>query len=83
MSGNSGNEEVPLPEGWEKGVNQSGRTYFIDHINEKTTWIDPRDRYVRDKYLECRILRRIYSFYIRYITIIQAILYSITITLLN
>ncbi|XP_028397607.1 protein KIBRA-like [Dendronephthya gigantea] len=44
MRRNSRHGEVPLPEGWEKGVDSAGRTYFIDHVNKKTTWIDPRDR---------------------------------------
>ncbi len=35
---------IPLPEGWEMGVDFDGKTYFIDHINKTTTWIDPRDR---------------------------------------
>lgn len=48
MRRNSGHGEVPLPEGWEKGVDSAGRTYFIDHVNKKTTWIDPRDRYTSE-----------------------------------
>lgn len=45
MQRNSRHGEVPLPDGWEKSVDSAGRTYFIDHVNKKTTWIDPRDRY--------------------------------------
>ena len=45
MRRNSRTGEVPLPDGWEKAVDSLGRTYFIDHLNETTTWIDPRDRY--------------------------------------
>lgn len=45
MRRNSRDGEVPLPDGWEKGVDSAGRTYFIDHVNKKTTWLDPRDRY--------------------------------------
>lgn len=45
MRRNSRHGEVPLPDGWEKAVDSAGRTYFIDHVNKKTTWIDPRDRY--------------------------------------
>lgn len=33
---------VPLPEGWEMAIAESGVPYFIDHINRKTTWNDPR-----------------------------------------
>ena len=33
---------VPLPEGWEMAVSDTGVPYFIDHINRKTTWNDPR-----------------------------------------
>eukprot|EP01126_Amoeba_proteus_P065091 TRINITY_DN9197_c0_g1_i3.p1 TRINITY_DN9197_c0_g1~~TRINITY_DN9197_c0_g1_i3.p1 ORF type:complete len:1337 (-),score=276.11 TRINITY_DN9197_c0_g1_i3:1163-5128(-) len=31
-----------LPEGWEKAVDTSGRIYFIDHINKKTSWTPPQ-----------------------------------------
>lgn len=44
MRRSSSHGEVPLPDGWEKGVDSAGRTYFIDHVNKNTTWIDPRDR---------------------------------------
>lgn len=40
------NGEIPLPEGWDFGRDKDGKIYFIDHISKKTTWIDPRDRYV-------------------------------------
>jgi len=32
----------PLPPGWQMSKNESGRVFFIDHINKRTTWIDPR-----------------------------------------
>eukprot|EP00658_Telonema_sp_P-2_P043222 TRINITY_DN3116_c0_g1_i1.p1 TRINITY_DN3116_c0_g1~~TRINITY_DN3116_c0_g1_i1.p1 ORF type:complete len:318 (-),score=78.41 TRINITY_DN3116_c0_g1_i1:354-1190(-) len=33
-----------LPPGWEQRVDQgTNRTYFIDHVNGKTTWADPRE----------------------------------------
>jgi RhoGAP domain/WW domain/Variant SH3 domain len=31
-----------LPEGWEMAVDGKGRAFFIDHVNEKTSWKDPR-----------------------------------------
>lgn len=41
------NGEIPLPEGWDVAQDFDGKVYFIDHNTRKTTWIDPRDRYVR------------------------------------
>ncbi|GIX79810.1 protein kibra [Caerostris darwini] len=41
------NGEIPLPNGWDVGQDFDGKIYFIDHINKKTTWIDPRDRYTK------------------------------------
>ncbi|XP_022242224.1 protein kibra-like [Limulus polyphemus] len=38
------NDDIPLPDGWDIGRDVDGKIYFIDHINRKTTWIDPRDR---------------------------------------
>ena len=35
-------QERPLPEGWEKRIHSDGRTYFVDHRNRTTTWVDPR-----------------------------------------
>lgn len=32
----------PLPKGWEQGVTGEGEIYFIDHLNHKTQWHDPR-----------------------------------------
>lgn len=32
----------PLPEGWMKNYDHNGDPYFIDHINQTTTWYDPR-----------------------------------------
>lgn len=37
-------KELPLPEGWEEARDFDGKVYFIDHINQCTSWIDPRDR---------------------------------------
>lgn len=39
-------KELPLPEGWEEARDFDGKVYYIDHINQTTSWIDPRDRYV-------------------------------------
>lgn len=36
--------ELPLPEGWEEARDFDGKVYYIDHINQSTSWIDPRDR---------------------------------------
>lgn len=33
----------PLPLGWEKKTDAKGRVFFIDHINRRTTWVDPRE----------------------------------------
>jgi hypothetical protein len=35
-------QNIPLPCGWEQGVDEHGRKYFINHVNKKTTWEDPR-----------------------------------------
>ncbi|XP_030641880.1 itchy E3 ubiquitin protein ligase b [Chanos chanos] len=31
----------PLPPGWEQRVDQNGRTYFVDHVEKRTTWERP------------------------------------------
>ncbi|XP_059207184.1 protein KIBRA [Centropristis striata] len=36
--------ELPLPEGWEEARDFDGKVYYVDHINQCTSWIDPRDR---------------------------------------
>ncbi|TSP68534.1 Protein KIBRA [Bagarius yarrelli] len=40
-------KELPLPEGWEEARDFDGKVYFIDHINQTTSWIDPRDRHTK------------------------------------
>uniref|UniRef100_A0A7N6F6Z2 WW and C2 domain containing 1 n=1 Tax=Anabas testudineus TaxID=64144 RepID=A0A7N6F6Z2_ANATE len=40
-------KELPLPEGWEEARDFDGKVYYIDHINQCTSWIDPRDRYTK------------------------------------
>jgi len=32
----------PLPNGWEMRYSETGRPYFIDHINKRSTYDDPR-----------------------------------------
>ena len=37
-----------LPAGWEQRFTQEGRSYFVDHNNRRTTWVDPRrQQYIR------------------------------------
>ena len=31
----------PLPQGWERRIDPSGRTYYVDHHNRTTTWHRP------------------------------------------
>ena len=39
---NAGSEE-PLPYGWDQKYDEKYHTfYYIDHIRQRTTWIDPR-----------------------------------------
>ncbi|XP_030071581.1 WW domain-containing transcription regulator protein 1 isoform X3 [Microcaecilia unicolor] len=35
-------DELPLPPGWEMAVTQTGQRYFLNHIDQSTTWQDPR-----------------------------------------
>ncbi|XP_055844660.1 E3 ubiquitin-protein ligase Nedd-4 isoform X3 [Episyrphus balteatus] len=37
------NDEESLPPQWSMQVAPNGRTFFIDHVARKTTWIDPRN----------------------------------------
>lgn len=39
---------IDLPDGWDIATDFDGKTYYIDHVNKKTTWIDPRDRFVHE-----------------------------------
>ena len=32
----------PLPTGWEMMVDEAGKPFFIDHVNKRTSWLDPR-----------------------------------------
>eukprot|EP01062_Namystynia_karyoxenos_P069886 TRINITY_DN65305_c0_g1_i1.p1 TRINITY_DN65305_c0_g1~~TRINITY_DN65305_c0_g1_i1.p1 ORF type:complete len:1082 (+),score=311.09 TRINITY_DN65305_c0_g1_i1:85-3246(+) len=40
----------PLPAGWEEGVTEDGRVYYIDHTTASTTWDDPRLKGKKQKY---------------------------------
>ncbi|XP_017140820.2 protein kibra isoform X1 [Drosophila miranda] len=44
--------DFPLPEGWDIAKDFDGKTYYIDHINKKTTWLDPRDCYTKPQTFE-------------------------------
>ncbi|XP_074496523.1 transcriptional coactivator YAP1 isoform X2 [Sebastes fasciatus] len=35
-------DDVPLPPGWEMAKTNSGQRYFLNHIDQTTTWQDPR-----------------------------------------
>ncbi|XP_036440758.1 transcriptional coactivator YAP1 [Colossoma macropomum] len=35
-------DDVPLPPGWEMAKTASGQRYFLNHIEQTTTWQDPR-----------------------------------------
>uniref|UniRef100_A0A182W4T0 WW domain-containing protein n=1 Tax=Anopheles minimus TaxID=112268 RepID=A0A182W4T0_9DIPT len=48
MPKSSSNADLPL--GWEINTDYDGKVYFIDHINKKTTWIDPRDKFIKSPY---------------------------------
>eukprot|EP01059_Diplonema_ambulator_P033622 TRINITY_DN7132_c0_g1_i1.p1 TRINITY_DN7132_c0_g1~~TRINITY_DN7132_c0_g1_i1.p1 ORF type:complete len:1025 (+),score=330.88 TRINITY_DN7132_c0_g1_i1:29-3076(+) len=36
--------EDALPKGWEAAVTEDGRTYYIDHLSQSTSWDDPRKK---------------------------------------
>lgn len=44
---------VDLPNGWDVAKDFDGKIYYIDHVNKKTTWIDPRDRFVHHSIFFC------------------------------
>nr|XP_020637529.1 WW domain-containing transcription regulator protein 1 [Pogona vitticeps] len=35
-------DELPLPPGWEMALTHTGQRYFLNHIEQITTWQDPR-----------------------------------------
>nr|XP_029709675.1 protein kibra-like [Aedes albopictus] len=46
--------DADLPLGWEINTDFDGKVYFIDHINKKTTWIDPRDKLTKpESFADC------------------------------
>lgn len=47
---------VDLPSGWDVAKDFDGKIYYIDHVNKKTTWIDPRDRCVLIEFIEFDLL---------------------------
>ncbi|XP_058444805.1 protein kibra [Malaya genurostris] len=52
MPKSSSNADLPL--GWEINTDYDGKVYFIDHINKKTTWIDPRDKLTKpETFADC------------------------------
>merc|ERR1712130_974931 len=32
---------APLPSGWERGYDETGRPYYVDNVNHKTQWLHP------------------------------------------
>uniref|UniRef100_A0A8C4NMF4 WW domain-containing protein n=1 Tax=Eptatretus burgeri TaxID=7764 RepID=A0A8C4NMF4_EPTBU len=45
--------EEPLPSHWEVAVTEKGETYFIDHENQTTSWLDPRKACLQKPLEEC------------------------------
>ncbi|KAL6713109.1 hypothetical protein ACLMJK_009230 [Lecanora helva] len=35
-------ENIPLPAGWEMRLTDKGKSYYVDHNTQTTTWTDPR-----------------------------------------
>ncbi|PAA50770.1 hypothetical protein BOX15_Mlig020114g3 [Macrostomum lignano] len=46
----------PLPPGWERRADQSGRVYYVNHKDRSTQWEDPRQGAIRSKASEFRRL---------------------------
>ena len=38
----TGEDEEPLPPGWQKARAPNGRIFFVDHNSQGTSWLDPR-----------------------------------------
>nr|XP_039270822.1 transcriptional coactivator YAP1-like [Styela clava] len=41
--------DMPLPQGWEFARTQDGQTYFMNHTNRTTTWVDPRIDVIKEQ----------------------------------
>ena len=41
-------EDIPMPEGWELAQTPGGKSYFVDHNNKTTSWVDPRQKILQD-----------------------------------
>ncbi|GIY35361.1 hypothetical protein CDAR_446021 [Caerostris darwini] len=37
-------DNTPLPPGWEMAKTSAGQTYFLNHLTQTTTWVDPRKK---------------------------------------
>ncbi|XP_054723467.1 transcriptional coactivator YAP1-A-like [Uloborus diversus] len=37
-------DNAPLPPGWEMAKTAAGQTYFLNHLTQTTTWVDPRKK---------------------------------------
>ncbi|XP_033125340.1 E3 ubiquitin-protein ligase Su(dx)-like [Anneissia japonica] len=42
----------PLPQGWEKRIDQHGRIYFVNHLTRTTQWEDPRTQGSQEQHTE-------------------------------
>ncbi|XP_071958251.1 E3 ubiquitin-protein ligase Su(dx)-like [Antedon mediterranea] len=42
----------PLPQGWEKRIDQHGRIYFVNHLTRTTQWEDPRTQGTQEQHTE-------------------------------
>ena len=42
----------PLPLGWELKYTKEGKKFFVDHNTKSTSWIDPRQREIKNLNLE-------------------------------
>ena len=34
-------DSAPLPPGWERGYDENGNTYYVDHNSGQTQWMHP------------------------------------------
>ena len=58
-------DQVPLPKGWEERRTGSGLLYFIDHLNKRSTYIDPRTG--QSSISLCALVYVLYSYFMRYL----------------